>query len=124
MARHVKAPITVIPPSQQRFGDVHLDLVGPLPPSEDHRYLLTMVDRFSRWPEVIPLKDISAASCSNAFVRHWLPRYGLPDTVITDRGAQFTGGVWKSLMQCLGISSATTTAYHPQSNGLVVRMHR
>ena len=68
VARHIKAPTTVMPPSERRFGDIHLDLVGPLPPSEDHRYLLTMVDRFSCWPKAIPFKEVSAAACATAFI--------------------------------------------------------
>ena len=113
-----------MPPASRRFGSLHLDIVGPLPPSEEHRYLLTMVDRFSRWPEAIPLKEVTAAACASAFVRCWLPRYGIPDRIITDRGPQFMGTVWKTLLQQLGIEAASTTAYHPQSNGMVERMHR
>ena len=124
ISRHVRAPVTVLPPAVRRFGSVHLDIVGPLPPSEDHRYLLTMVDHYSRWPEAFPLKEILAASCAAAFVCHWLPRYGVPDTVVTDRGAQFTCSFWKTLLEQLGIASISTTAYHPQANGLVERMHR
>ena len=124
VARHIKAPISTFAPADRRFGSLHLDLVGPLPPSEDFRYLLTIVDRFSRWPEAIPLRDVSAASCTRVFVRSWVSRHGVPDEVITDRGAQFTGALWRELMSSLGIKASTTTAYHPQANGLVERMHR
>ena len=53
-----------------------------------------------------------------------MPRYGIPDEVVTDRGSQFIGGAWKELMVSLGIRSLATTAYHPQCNGMVERMHR
>ena len=43
---------------------------------------------------------------------------------MTDRGSQFVGGIWKELMNSLGVKSLSTTAYHPQCNGLVERMHR
>ena len=61
---------------------------------------------------------------ARAFIRHWLPRYGIPDDIVTDRGTQFAGGAWKELMTSLGIQSHSTTAYHPQGNGLVERMYR
>ena len=72
---HTKAPVTVYPPADRRFGSIHVDLVGPLPESEGCKYLLTVVDRFSRWPEAFPLPDMSSVTCSKIFVRCWLPRY-------------------------------------------------
>ena len=124
IGRHIKAPVTVFAPASRRFGSLHLDLVGPLPPSEDFRYLLTIVDRFTRWPEAFPLKDVSAISCGKALLRGWISRFGVPDELTTDRGAQFSGQLWTDLMKSLGIKHSSTTAYHPQSNGLVERMHR
>ena len=124
IARHVSAPVVKFAPAERRFGSLHVDLVGPLPPSEGYRYLFTMVNRFSRWPEAVPLADASAISCCRAFIHTWTSPFGVPDDVVTDRGAQFTGQWWRELMEHLGISHHTTTAFHPQSNGLVERMHR
>ena len=83
-----------------------------------------MVDRFSRWPEVYPLKDVSSEACCEAFLHNWLPRFGIPDVIVTDRGSQFVAGKWQEMMTALGIQTISTTAYHPQCNGLVERMHR
>ena len=124
VSRHVRAPVSLMPPAERRFGSLHLDIVGPLPVSRDFRYLLTVVDRFTRWPEAFPLRDISARSCCEAFSHGWLARFGIPDEIITDQGAQFTGSMWRELMSTLGIHHASTTSYHPQSNGMVERMHR
>ncbi|XP_059083346.1 uncharacterized protein K02A2.6-like [Tigriopus californicus] len=88
----------------------HVDLVGPLEVSNNARYLLTIIDRYSWRPEVFP--------------SGWVSRYGLPDTIISDRGAQFTSALWDNLSKSLGFSIHHTTAYHPQSNGLVERLHR
>lgn len=45
------------PISNHRFYPVHLEIVGPLPPSRGYRYCLTLLDRFTQWPEVVPLAD-------------------------------------------------------------------
>lgn len=121
---HVKAPLGTFPVPPGRFLHVHVDLVGPLPPSHGYTYLLTAVDRFTRWPEAIPLSDISAASCARAFALHWVARFGVPEHLSSDRGSQFTSQLWADVAQLLGVQLHRTTAYHPQANGLVERFHR
>ena len=124
ISRHVKAPLQSFPPPGERFSSINLDLVGPLPPADGYTYLLTIMDRFSRWPEAIPLTEITAPACARALVRHWVSRFGVPLQVTTDQGRQFTSVLWKHLMELLGTSHSLTTAYHPQSNGLIERFHR
>jgi transposase InsO family protein len=54
----------------------------------------------------------------------WVACYGLPEAMTTDRGRQFTSALWEGLCQNLQINHISTTACHPQSNGLVERTHR
>ena len=124
VATHVSAPLMRREPPDRRFGSLHLDLVGPLPESRGMRYLMTIVDRFSRWMEAIPIPDISAETCVRAFLLHWVVRYGVPGDVVADRGTQFTSSLWRKLHELLGIKHSNTTAYHPAANGLVERLHR
>ena len=83
-----------------------------------------MLDRTTRWPEAIPIPDTTAVTVLQAFIAGWIARYGVPRVVTSDRGAQFTFRIWSSTLSGLGITATTTTAYHPQSNGLVERFHR
>ena len=106
------------------FNHVHVNLVGPLPPSRGNTYLLTCVDRFTRWPEAIPLQDIRAATVARAFIENWIARFGVPSTITTDRGAQFESALWSELQRFLGCHRARTTSYHPACNGMVERLHR
>ena len=122
--RHIRAPLETRPPPDRRFGSIHVDLVGPLPVSEGCDYLFTIVDRFTRWPEAIPITGALASTCAKALIRHWISRHGIPDDITSDRGPQFTSHLWSELNSILGISASTTTAYHPQANGMVERMHR
>ncbi len=81
-----------------------------------------MVDRSTRWAEAI--RSTSAASCADALVSGWIARFGVPEQVTSDQGRQFCSSVWDALLRQLGMKMRFTTAYHPQSNGLVERIHR
>ena len=83
-----------------------------------------MIDRATRWLEAVPLVDITAATVANAFVSSWISRFGVPLYVISDRGAQFESELFSNLSQILGFFRLRTTSYHPQTNGMVERVHR
>ena len=122
--RHIRAPVATWTPPAGRFEEVHIDLVGPLPPSAGQSYVLTCVDRFTRWVEAIPIPDIKTPTVAGAFMAGWVARFGVPSQVTTDRGAQFESRLWQELSALLGCTRHRTTSYHPQSNGLVERVHR
>jgi len=119
------APVEPIDVPLQRFSHVHVDLVGPLPQAADgSTHLLTVIDRTTRWPEVLPIKGTTAQVVADSFMQLWVGRFGVPAVVTTDRGAQFLSNTWACLCRTLGIKHVKTTAYHPQANGLVERFHR
>ena len=122
--RHVRAPLVTRTPPSGRFRSLHLDLVGPLPTSECMTYLLTIIDRYTRWPEAVPLPDAKTSTCVKALIRLWIARFGVPDDITSDRGPQFTSVLWTELGKTLGIHLRNTTAYHPQANGMIERLHR
>ena len=122
--RHTRAPLGTFLVPDARFSHIHIDLVGPLPPSNGSSYLLTCVDRFSRWPEAIPLPNIAAETVARAFVERWIASFGVRDTITTDRGNQFESALFRSLAELLGSKRIRTTAYRPAANGMVERFHR
>lgn len=124
VTQHTRTPIEQIPIPDERFSHVHMDIVGPLPCSGGYSYLLTIVDRFTRWPEAYPIKDMLAATVARKFVAEYVSRFGVPDELTTDRGRQFESELFRELTSLLGVKRIRTSAYHPRANGLVERFHR
>lgn len=89
--------------------------------SNGYRYACTMIDRATRWVEVVPLEDITAETVADAFVQHWISKFGVPLKLTTDRGAQITSKLFEQLSRILGVHQITATSYNPKANGLIER---
>jgi len=124
ITRHTQLAPAAVPVPHRRFAHIHVDLVGPLPPSDNFTHLLTIVDRSTRWFEAVPLRSTTAADCAAALFFAWISRFGVPAQITSDRGVQFTSALWSSLCERLHIQHSLTTAYHPESNGMLERIHR
>ena len=122
--RHNKTPLQKFDLLSQKFSLVHMDIVGPMPPSNIYRYLFTAVDRFSRWFAATQIKEITAEATADALLNGWTQYYGVPETITTKRRCQFTNQVWKDLLYFLGTKQITTTSYHPQSNKIAEILRR
>lgn len=124
VSRHVKPPVGNFPMVSNRFEEIHIDLIGPLTISEGQRYCLTVIDRFTRWPEAIPIPDIRATTVAFALYNGWVSRFGTPLSIVTDQGRQFESELYKELAKLLGFKNKRTTAYNPPANGYIERWHR
>jgi len=104
----------------RRFDYVHLDIIG-FPLSRGFRYCLTLIDpeKRSRWPEPVPLSNITADTVAKFFVTPWVCSYclGSSKIITTDQGTQFESKLFKALATFIGTKCTRTTAYHPESKG-------
>ena len=112
------------PTPTARFKNLHIDIVGPLDVYKGYRFLLTIVDRFTRLTAAFPIKDYEASTCARTLYQNWICHYGVPATIVSDNGTNFTSTLWQALNKYLGIQSKRCTTYHPQCNGMVERYHR
>ena len=95
------------------FKRVAVDIVGPIaPPSEaGHRYILTLVDYVTRYPEAVPLKKITTEAVAEALLDIY-SRVGIPEEVLTDQGTQFISECMQEGSRLLSIKGLTSMPYH------------
>ena len=85
--RHNTTPLSpVLPPPTERFTHVYVDLTDPLNESCGYRYLMVIIDRFSRFIHAIPLVGMSSEECVSAFIHYWVALFGCPEKIFCDRG--------------------------------------
>ncbi|KAG1928644.1 interferon-induced very large GTPase 1-like [Pimephales promelas] len=119
-----KAPLCPLPLMQVPLKRIGMDLVGPLERSaRGHRFALVLVDYATRYPEAVPLRNISAKSVASALFS-LISRVGIPKEILTDQGTAFMSRTVRELYELLGIKSIRTSVYHPQTDGLVERFNR
>ena len=104
---------------------VSIDIVGPLPvDGKSHRYIVTMMDVYSRYLIATPVKNHTASTVSRCLYESVVAYFGAPRSILSDRGTEFTGLIWESLAQLLGAKIKLTSPYYPQGNSVIERSHR
>ena len=122
--KHTKSNFQAFGIPRGRFEHIHIDLIGPLTPSDGSTHILTVIDRFTRWPEAYPLKDITSYSVAKTLLDHYFSRFGIPHTITHDQGLQFKSKLFSQFHKFFGSNQIHSSSYHPQSNGILERFHR
>ena len=117
------------PMKQDRVGvpmeRVYLDLLGPFPERRNkNKYVLPIVDQFTRWVELFPIRNVEAVTVAKVFVNEFVSRYRLSRQILTDHGAQFESLLFKEICELLDIDKKRSTSFHPQTNGIQERFNR
>ena len=105
------------------FDKVAIDIVGPLTVTDNkYRYILTLIDTATRWPEAVPLREIRTTDVASALFNIF-SRLGLPKQILSDNGQQLVSKAMSEVMEMMGIERKLSTPYHAQSNGMVERVN-
>lgn len=122
--RNYNVPLGKMPIIETPFSRIAIDIIGPLPKSQNgHRYVLTVIDYATRYPEATALQDIQADTIANALVSIYC-RMGIPMEILTDQGRQFISECMKRVNELLKVKHLITTPYHPQCNGLIENFNK
>jgi hypothetical protein len=111
-----------INPATRPFSRVHCDLLGPLiVTNKNNKYILGIIDSFSKWLVTVALEDQTAITVAEAFLDTFITKFGVMETLITDNGRQFTSQIFSDLSKIYNYEHIRTTAYRPQTNGQIER---
>ena len=102
-----------------------MDFITKLPLAQGYDVILVVCDRFSKIAHFIATTErMSAEGLVKLFQDHVWKLHRLPESIVSDRGMQFTVGMMKELNYLLGIQTKLSTAYHPQTNGQMERINQ
>lgn len=119
-----KVPLDQMPMVDVPFKRIAVDLIGPIYPVSENgnRYILTVVDYATRYPEAIALPSIETTRVAEALLDIY-SRVGFPEEVLSDLGTQFTSSMMKEVSRLISVTQLNTSPYHPCCNGLVEKFN-
>ena len=106
------------------FEKICIDITGPLPECKGFRYILGVIDVFSRYTMLIPLKNINSKYVVNKLFKRWISLFGIPRIIHSDNGTQFKSDFMMQFCKNLKINQSFSGPYYHQGNGLVERIFR
>jgi len=110
---------------EKAWSHISADFITKLPLAQGYDAILVVVDRFTKMGHFIPTTErTSAEGLAHLFRDNIWKLHGLSDSIISDRGLQFTTGIMKELNHMLGIETKLSTVFHPQTNSQTERMNQ
>ena len=103
--------------------EIAIDIMGPFPESSrGNKYVLVVVDSFSKWMQAWAIPNIEARTTAEVLVNQFISIFGVPASIKSDRGRQFECELFREMCQLLGADIHMSTPFHPQGNSRVERM--
>ena len=118
-----RAPLLPIP-VDSAFQRLAVDVLGALPVTwSGNRYITVFMEYLTKWPEIFPVKNADAITIAKLLTEEIIPRHGAPRTLLSGRGKNFLSSLVLEVCKLYSIKKLNTTAYHPQTDGLVEKMN-
>ena len=111
-------------PGQRPFQIWGVDVLELSRTRKGNHYAIVFQDFFTKWPLVFPALDQKIIRIVRLVVEEIVPRFGVPESLLSDRGANLLSHLMLDVCKLLGICKLNTTSYHPQCNGMVKRFNR
>ena len=105
---------------------IGVDLVGPFRVSHGCTHVVSIIDRYTRYPVFVAVPSHDAVTVARAVLDNWIAVFGVCSSMVTDsdNGKEFSNAVWTAMANQLGVSALHTTSYHSQTNGATERQHQ
>lgn len=109
--------------SNYPFHKISVDITGPLPLGpHGEQYILGIIDNFSRFVSLVPLKRATAETVAKVLYEKWVTVFGVPEVIHSDRGTEFENQLISNLCSLLGIRKSRSSPYYPKGNSIVERL--
>ena len=113
-----------LPIPERTWSEISMDFITGLPESHGCTNMMVITDRLSKGAIFIPMRSIDTEAVVEAFKRFYMAHHALPAAIVSDRGEQFVGHMWKRLCSVLRIRRRISTAWHPETDGSTERMNQ
>jgi hypothetical protein len=113
-----------LPIPERIWRDISIDFITKLPEGNGSTNCMVITDRLGKGVIFEDLPDIEAETVAKRFIRCFYRYHGLPDAIVSDRGSQFVGHLWRRICQLAGINQRLSSSYHPETDGATERMNQ
>lgn len=119
-----RAPLASMPEVSQPMERVSVDLIDLMGSTQGNRYVLAIIDHFTRYLQLIPLPNKEAQTVADAFIKEYVTLFGPPRLLVADNGREFHNRLFSQVCQIIQTQTHYTTRYHPEANGMIERSNR
>ena len=128
-ARDRQGELLPLPVLSQPWKNLAIDFITKLPVSTDACYscshhIWVITNCLTKERHFVPCQDMTASYLARMFTQFVIQTHGLPSSIVSNRGTQFTSEFWRALCQQLGITVKLSTAHYPETDGQTERANQ